>query len=167
MDTPKLSPTERLILANQYKILAQTEAEGMDTSTYENKAEILLRGYTGLYHMVFDSLSEEEPESVTDEVHDILSMFQTIEGATSSLSDEQKQQLNMSKLTFSGFDGNNDDHYHQTRFMINNLDYYEGLGYDINSHTSSSLPRYRRQLAVFKTLTGELSISDLNQIAAA
>jgi uncharacterized protein YfbU (UPF0304 family) len=168
MEAPKISLTERLILINQYETLVRLDED--NHSYHEQKAEILRRGYTGLYHDLFDGISEEVSEDVTKEVHDILSMFRTIENSIGSLPAEQQQQLNQSKLSFSGFDANNDDHYHQAKFMIQEQGLYDEYAeHDINSHTRSSLPRYQRQYALFQQLhesMQDLTFEQLKQLEA-
>lgn len=137
------------MLANQYKLLALTAKS--DRDTYATNAEILLRGYTGMYHHIFDSVSEPQPESVTNEVHDVLSMFFAIDNAIDELSEEQKSQLDLDRLSFGGFDGNNDNHFGQAKFMVEKLDLYEERkGRKLDSHTSSSLPKYKKMLAIYK-----------------
>jgi uncharacterized protein len=169
MNTPQLSRAERLILANQYRILALVDEQ--NASSNENNAEILLNGYTGLYHNLFDSLSDEVPESVTEEIHNILSMFRTLENSIASLPAGEKQQLHLTRLGFEGFDGNNDDHYHIAKFMVEKQELYDEYEkHSMNSHSSASLPRYRRQLAVFNRVhqsMQNLTLADLKQVEAA
>jgi uncharacterized protein YfbU (UPF0304 family) len=171
MEILSLSPVERLALANQFRILALSEEQGTDTSDYTTKAEILLRGYTGLYGQVFSEVAEEESPSVTEEVHQILTMFRAIDNSLAVLPDADKQQLDLQKLSFRGFDANNDDHYHQTSFMLEHLDLYaEHQGNYINSHSSATLGGYMRQLAVFNRVRvpmQNLDLAGLQAVAAA
>jgi uncharacterized protein YfbU (UPF0304 family) len=170
MEVLSLSPVERLTLANQFKILALSGEAGTDTdpADYNNKAEILLQGYTGLYHTIFEEVEDEEPASVTNEVHEIFSMFRTIDNSIAALSDGDREQLgDLKKLRFRGFDANNDDHYHQAKFMLERLDFYEEQqdAY-LNSHDSSTLGDYMRQLAVFKEVREPMQNIDLAGLQA-
>jgi uncharacterized protein YfbU (UPF0304 family) len=171
MTVSSLSPVQRLTLANQFRILALSEEEGTDTSDYTTKAEILLRGYTGLYDQVFSEVGEEQSPSVTEEVHQILTMFRAIHNSVAALPDTDKQQLDLQKLSFRGFDANNDDHYHQASFMLEQLDLYaEHQGNYINSHSSTTLPSYKRQLDVFNQIRvpmQNLDLAGLQAVAAA
>jgi hypothetical protein len=170
MQAPKLSPVERLILANQYKILVAISDQNV--STYQNNAEILRRGYTGLYHTIFENISEEVPEQAFTETMDIFDMFRGIEDSIGALNPEQQAQLNQTRLRFEGFDGNNDVHYGIANFLIKKQGFYsEHTNSKMNSHTSSSLGRYRRQLAIFNHVTQTAAVNDLTfeqlqQIAA-
>jgi len=168
MEAPKITPTERLILVNQYRILASVEEYGEE---YNTLAEIVERGYKGLYYKLFDSLHDEVSEEVTEETNDILDMFRHIQSGIASLTDDEKKQLNMSTLSFGGFDANHDDHYFQMEFMVKKLGLWDELKNTyLNSHSQAYLPRYRAQLAVFNSvrkLESPLGLADLQQIANA
>jgi uncharacterized protein YfbU (UPF0304 family) len=170
-EIPKLTELERLMLMNQYRILASLD----ESNSYQHTqyADILQRGHVGLYGDMFDSLSEGSSEEDLNEVDDILTMFNFIDNALEALAPEQRQQLDLKKLSFSGFDGNHDKHYSIARFLIEKMDrFQEYAGQQLNSHTSSSLPKYRKMLSVFnKAREGhfgsDLTLEDLQKIAAA
>lgn len=169
MTSPNLTATERLLLVNQYRILASLEPENGSASDYQNKVHILTRGYRGMYDQLFDELSEEHDESVTTEVHDILSMFRTIENSLAHLNDEQREQLDLSRLAFEGFDGNRDPHYGEAKFMIEKLEYYEEHQRSkLDAHSSAPLHRYRQQLALLQRVhqpMKELTFDQLKQLS--
>lgn len=143
-----LTTAERIILANQFQILANQDKSNAED--YNRSADILRNGYTGLYGHIFGDISEEQPESVTEETHNILSMFRWIDNNLPALTEEERAQLDLSALKFKGFDGNNDDHYHQTCFMVERLELYDELNaHALNSHSMSTLPHYHRMLAVY------------------
>jgi len=151
MDAPTLTLVERLTLANQYKILAALSED--NAAGFARNAEILLRGHVGLYHHVFDGVSEEVPTEVTDEVQDILDMFWGIHivFAERPQSEIKAAGLDRKKLTFNGFDANNDPHYEQARFMVERLDLYQELkGGNFNSHSRMDMSRYRRMLPIYQ-----------------
>jgi hypothetical protein len=74
---------------------------------------------------------------------------------------------------FPGFDGNNDDHYGVAQYLVEHLDRFTNLpGATNNSHTQSSLPRYRAMLRIYLPLRPKLgddtfSIEDFISVFAA
>ena len=148
---PNLTLTERVTLANQFYILSLIDKQNADD--HENKAEILTSGYTGLYDRIFDSFSEADPASVTTEAIDIMEMFWVLKNNIEALKPEDRTQLNLPALTFDGFDGNHDPHYSQAKFIVKRLGLFEELKkHGMNSHSRSSLPKYRRMLSVYNRI---------------
>jgi len=140
----KLTIVERQILANQYRILAKLEND----EYYERNADILVRGYTGKYHEVFNVHSEEIPIEICEETSEILNMYRRITNTIATLTPEQKEQLDLEKLKFEGFDANNDSHYHYGTFMIEKMNLWqEHKDMYFNSHSVFPLQKYRKMLA--------------------
>lgn len=151
MEEPKLTHAERVILANQYRILSFVDKQNADT--HETNSEILSRGYTGLYSSIFDGFSEEDPKSVTREVEDVLSMFWVLKNSLAQLHPTEKSQLNLAAFEFEGFDGNHDPHHAQARFIVKRLNLFEEVkSHGMNSHSQATLPKYRRMLAVYNQI---------------
>jgi len=145
----KLSKAERQILVNQYRILS---AVNEDSEYYDLKANILEQGYTGRYSEVF-TIHEEIPEDICDETDEILNMYRRINNAITQLSSEEKDSLNLEKLKFEGFDGNNDPHYHYMTFMVENMDLWQEYNeVYLNSHSQFPLTKYRKMLEYQKAL---------------
>ena len=162
----KLTITERQILANQFRILSKLEDE---TEYYEKKAEIVENGYTGQYGEVFNVDQEEMDYNYCTETHDILNMFRYISNTIPNLTEEEKASLNLNKLTFEGFDGNNDEHYHYTRFMIEKQGKWaEHKELYLNSHNSMTISNYRKMLLVCKKVLDskryDLNFEDLKEL---
>lgn len=147
----KLSLVERTILANQYRILAQTG--GDDTNI--TKAEILEGGFTGHYHQAL--LHDEEISAeICEETNQILNMYRAINAAYTQLTPEEKDGLNIDHIRFDGFDANGEGHYHYASFMIEDLDLWqEHAELYLNSHTSFSLVKYRKLLEIFDGVYGK------------
>lgn len=157
MNPNVLSITERTILANQYHILSAISQDEYESESFKKKADILEHGYEGHYHEIFDRIYDDTFSADSQsEVFDILEMFRKIRWGVNALSDAQKEQIDLEKLSFRGFDANNDKQFHFLYWWDkhNPTNYYkEDLG-DIsgyNSHTQSSLPSYKRMLAVHET----------------
>lgn len=173
MEVTTLTAAERLILVNQYRILAAVDDQ--DHEDYNNKAEIVERGYSGLYSRLFENISNEVDVETTRETHEILSMFRALSNGIAALTPDERSQITsdeLASLKFKGFDGNHDDHYFQTEFMVEKLGLYAELKDKYrNSHSQSTLPRYQRQLAIFNQVRTDfaepLTVVDLQQIAAA
>jgi uncharacterized protein YfbU (UPF0304 family) len=146
----KLSQTERLILANQYKILAKVEPENSGQFNYLK--EILERGYEGLYYYLFEGIdSEGISKSVTDETHEILTMYRRIKPSI-----ENSENPDIDQIKFKGFDGNHQSHYHIMKFMVEDLGLYsEYKDSYYNSHSQIPLTKYRDMLQVYKTFNLE------------
>lgn len=167
----KLTNVERLMLVNQYKILAKLDGEDEDHGYYSKKAEILERGYEWYYSDLFRN--ESLPKEISDETMDILDMFRQVEAYVEQLSEEERATVNAERLTFKGFDANNDRHYGFMKFIIERDDRYnEFKDRYLNSHTASSLPNYIRMLSVYKERTRgndhkHLSVDDLKAIQEA
>ena len=139
-----LSIVERQILSNQFRILEKLEE---DKDYYRTKAEILENGYTGRYGEVFLVNRDEIPFEVCKETSDILNMYRRINYAISSLSDEDKEEMELEKIKFEGFDGNNDSHYHYMEYMVENLNLWqEHKDNYLNSHSVFPIEKYRTLL---------------------
>ncbi|HSD13122.1 MAG TPA: YfbU family protein [Flavobacterium sp.] len=138
-----LTITERQILVNQFKILATI---GFDND-YETKIEILENGYTEQYFEVFDVATEEIPMTICEETSQILQMFRRISDTVETLSAEEKDSLDLEKITFEGFDANHDPHYHYMTFLVDKMDLWqEYKGMYLNSHSRFPMSKYRKML---------------------
>jgi uncharacterized protein len=98
----KLTDTERLILANQYDILATLRKD----DDYARMAETLRNGHEWLYRQYFDSLSENLPKDKVEHVLRILGIYSDMQASFRDLTD--KTGIKKTDLNFPGFDGNNE-----------------------------------------------------------
>ena len=163
-----LTLVERLILSNQNTILSLLDKR--QYNYYRTPAEIAEVGYEGLYCELFENIfTDPVPYEVCEETLDILDMFRVIDKAISSLTPDQKSDIELNKIQFEGFDANNDKHYYFMKFLIDKMERYEELkGMDFNSHSSSSIVKYRKMFEVYnrKKKDGiyELSYDDLKNM---
>ena len=82
-------------------------------------------------------------------------MFVELEAGKASLSDEEKADLDLSHIDYGGFDRNlNSTHVRVLDYLATKPLYQK---YDKNSHTESSLFRYRRMLEIYKQEVREFS----------
>src|SRR5690606_35297528 len=121
----ELTKTERLILANQNRILAFLDKPNADS--YNNNVEIAEYGYEGLYHQLLGVIGDDDiiPYAVYKEADEILSLFRLINNSFGKLSKEEQEEINLSAIEFEGFDANNDDHYFIATFMVEKLGLYK------------------------------------------
>lgn len=98
-DTPlKLTPVERLILANQYRILSALNEEDARHYDYPSRILILESGFEDHYREVFGGIAEPLSAEVCADVANILNLFDAIYESTNGQPPEP--------LRFEGFDHN-------------------------------------------------------------
>ncbi len=147
----ELTFAERAILANQFRILAATDAENKEQHLVD--AEVFESGFTGLYQESLQRIGEEVTPEICKETHEILGMYRMIDGAIGGLSPEIRETLDLKKIKFQGFDANNDRHYHFMTFMIDKQGKYQEHNSNyINSHNALTIHMYRNMLKVYKKL---------------
>lgn len=145
-----LTIAERAILINQEMILAKLYPE--EKEFHEERADLFKRGIAWIYNI---SLEDEVPYEVYTETLDILNMFVELEEGKASLSDEEKADLDLSHIDYEGFDRNlNSTHVRVLDYLATKPLYQK---YDKNSHTESSLFRYRRMLEIYEQEVREFS----------
>jgi len=150
MKPEKLTYTERLILANQFKILSIIDEDNSDGHKYCE--DIVTHGYEGFYDELYTGIYNPTPQEICTETFDILDMYRGIENSVAGLNESDKKKLDLERIEFKGFDANNDSHYGFMSFLVERADRYdEYKGKYINSHTASTLDKYRRMLKVFNT----------------
>jgi uncharacterized protein YfbU (UPF0304 family) len=98
----KLTDAERLILSNQYEILAHIKKD----EHYALLAETLRDGYELLYQEHFTKLSEVLSPEKVEHVMTILGIYGDMRDSFANLSD--KSGIEEQLLVFPGFDGTNE-----------------------------------------------------------
>lgn len=152
----KLSRFERLVLANQYRMLE---------ALIPDEAEYLARSRTALekgYEFEYDQIMQHVyPDGLTDdecrEVIHTLGMFEWLEQSYDRLPDKDKKGIEEYPLRFQGYDGNNETMFlTYTEYLFEEGKFQpllEGLAKrkgkkDFNSH-SHVRDTYGRMLAKF------------------
>jgi uncharacterized protein YfbU (UPF0304 family) len=139
----KIEEKDRLLLVNQYRILASLNKE--DEKYYQEKIEILENGYEKLYQNLFENFSSE-PLSAKDcnFVMDVLEMYGT--GMTLSFNNLQTKSITKEEIRFPGFNTNEEFKYYSfTLFWLETLDRYaeiqeisngnyRGIGENVNKY---------------------------------
>lgn len=144
----EFSRKDRLILINQYKILAKLYPD--DSEHYDELREILESGYEVFYSQIDEWISHDMPESEGVFVLDVLDLYRAIEDYKRISKDEEI--INLYGSYFMGFDGNNESQYMAfARFLVNKQGKFsEQQDYlrkndNMNSH-SLMVPRYKAML---------------------
>lgn len=150
----KLSKKERVILANQYKILAAIDSES--SSRYKELVEILENGYEIFYCMIDEWYGEEMPEQEGKFVLNILDLYRAIEDVKRRTKDSSLISHHLA--VFRGFDGNNEpSEMAFCRFLIEQQGKFEeqkqyaSRSGSFNSHAPMR-DKYKRMLDVANSI---------------
>ena len=158
-----ISPTERLILANQYRILSTAAPR---EANYEEFIEILENGYEGEYDRV---LAHVEPNRLSAEdcalVNDTLLMMSWL------LHYRRKSNAKLDEFVRPGFDANTEhDHLSYARFLFKRAGRrgFPGIKGVVDSH-GPRLERYRSMVKAWQASKDllELTKADIDRILAA
>jgi uncharacterized protein len=153
----EMDKVQRLMLVNQYRILALLDPEQADY--YNRAATVIESGYQITLTDPFRHLSDPMSEDDCRLVYRILTMYTTLQQSYEAL--EDKAGLEPSDVVFRGFDGNNEGEYlGYARFLMEQEDKYGHLklvGKSLNSH-APVLPGYRRMVAVWEPMQKALKV---------
>ena len=165
------SLTERLILANQYRIMELIDPESSDH--YGRIQDALRSGYELEYANLVsgflqgaDAMTAEECR----EVFDILDTFRVLGRAYDAL--EDKSDIDEGDIRFAGFDGNHEKQYGYSHYLREQGKWDELMPHGaINSH-HATMHRYRPMAEAWKQTSrdrryGELTRDDIERIVAA
>ncbi|RMC99885.1 hypothetical protein EAY64_06145 [Aquitalea palustris] len=165
----KITDAERLILANQYQILAELEVLNKhgDGKEYSELSNDLRDGYSFFYDGFFDAvLSNVLDKDDESFVLNTLDLFSTLKASYDELDKAQQAEIYAKGISFDGFDGNHETELlgfvdalakHNRFFTI--LDGKMGL----NSH-APMVSIYQRQLAKWEELGEPLYPMSFEQI---
>jgi uncharacterized protein len=157
----QISKRDRLILINQYKILASLNKDEADH--YKELISILENGYSIFYSQLDEWISDEMLPDEGRFVLDILDLYRAIEDIKRASKDSRL--LNHYYSFFRGFDGNNEtEHMSFCRFLIEAQGKFpEQKQYLLrNDNLNSHMPmieKYRQMLDEAKKLPNKWSMS--------
>jgi uncharacterized protein YfbU (UPF0304 family) len=153
----KLSDGEKLILmmlADMYKHM-NIENPEFDPAFITNT---IVNDHLWGFNWMFSGIpfAREELPPHVKETADILDMWMFLERSYEELSEADKARVNAAtertEVKFSGFDGNNEDHFGIARYFVEDLKRWEHFkGRDLNSHMPS-VDGYRRMFEIFEPL---------------
>ena len=155
----QLTLAERILLRNQLKIMKALDVPDSTAEQYDEHIEILEGGYEVFYPDILSGLNEHGTDSeVTAEVIEIFEMFRALDAA-------KRNGITVTK-GFEGYDGIHDPHCSFARFVLEVQGKFEESAPMRNSHSQSTLPKYRRMVSTWKSLgqNHTLSQSDVNAI---
>lgn len=146
----KLSPAERWILRNQYKLMQMLSDRPIPL--YQRAIEILESGFEDQYGYAAQGIAEEPfPADVAHEVHDILEMYSHLAWAAERT--KNREILESPRLKFAGFDGNHSsDHLRYAQFLHEKGEYQELGGRIITNSHRDNIRRYRAMVRVWKSI---------------
>lgn len=146
----KLTPAERLLLINQYRILA--ELRPSDATRHLAVVEVLQRGYEGLYPAVFSDLADP-PMSPGEckPVIETLEMFRVLSESYRRLGPDV--EIDPRAVTFAGFDAVEEPRqHHLASLLMRTEERFQSLGrqQQLDGLAPPRLETYRRMLSRFR-----------------
>jgi uncharacterized protein len=154
-----LSDGEKLILVmlseiyKSQKIKGEIDPDLVLASVFGDKAWGLKWEYGGLFNT-----PENNPPAV-QETCNILDMYRLLTSSFERLSAADKKRVEKEAdifkeyVHYQGFDGNHDEHIGVVGYLVTKLKRYTEIKHpDLNSHSSATLPKYRRMLKVHEKL---------------
>lgn len=168
----EISDAERLILANQYEILARLDRlqSGHEHDSYSLLASQLRDGYEWLYQQSLSYMADVLDERVVNHVLETLELFSTLKASYDRLAD--KSGIDEHHVTFLGFDGNNEAEMLGFAHALGQADRYNSV-LDEGNCPNSHMPTYElygRMIEQWKALGSPrfpLTKDHIQQIAAA
>lgn len=166
----KIEEKDRLILVNQYKILASLNKD--DEKHYQEKIEILENGYEKLYQSLFVNFSEKTLS--IDEcsfVMNVLEMYGT--GITLSFNNLKNKTLTSDDIRFPGFNTNEEFKYYSfALYWLETLDNRYGEIKEISNGNykgiGNNMKKYEKMIDKWKSFKkyslSEDQIKELIQI---
>ena len=158
----ELTKPERLILLNQYRILAKLEPD--DSRASEEACEILRNGYALEYEKLGSYVDPAVSEAECREVKDILDMYRALKIARGKLPEET---FGEGDTVFPGFDGNNEtEHFAYATFLIETQNKWPESKRDPRNSHRPMLARYRSMLGSWEESANkwELTAEDAARI---
>jgi len=155
----KITKTERAILVYNLKILKILKPE--ESEEYQQKIDILSRGFTYLYEEVLGiSPDPEIPEETCKFAWDVLTMYRYINNFIRDNPDSEV--VNHHYAIFPGFDASSESEYFFVAFIINERkDFSEQIEHrkqndNFNSHCEMGYI-YRRMLKKFEEFRSRIN----------
>ncbi|WP_316196617.1 YfbU family protein [Bradyrhizobium sp. SZCCHNS3053] len=154
----KLTDGERLIVLMLAGIQKGLKLKGEFDPDFVSKAVL----YDQLWALTWEHSGipwddKTTPPAVGETV-DILDMWTFLESGYKGLAPIERKRVEVEAapfgkdVKFPGFDGNNEEHYHLAKFLIDDLGRFSTFkGRSLNSH-SRSLPGYLRMYDLFETI---------------
>jgi hypothetical protein len=163
----KLSDGERLIVVmlaevmEELKLDGETDPKLVKTLAINNDDWAIAHKYPMMFN------SEGRDDEVVKETIDILWMWGIVEHSLEQLTGaDAADAATWPWAKFNGFDGNHDPHYGVAHTLIHDLGEFQDFAdRGLNSHSQSSLPRYRSMYEKFEGYINASAASPLSKAA--
>lgn len=141
---PKLTKVERLLLANQYRIMNMIDPD--DSREHQKIIDCLYEGY--LHRLdIFDHINEQIDNTIHSDVFRILQLYRSIYDALNVLWAEPSEPRK--QLPFPGFDGNEESSYYAyTNYLLEREGLYKEL--QSNSGYNSHCPMWPKYVSMLR-----------------
>jgi uncharacterized protein YfbU (UPF0304 family) len=166
----QLSLTERLILANQYRIMELIDPENAEGHAL--KQDALRSGYGLDIDDLVSEFAEGEDAFTAEEcreVFDILDTFRALHRAYDAL--EDKSGIDEDDIRSEGFDANHEKQYHYAHHLRQQDKWEELMPHGAINSRHLTMDRYRPMAAAWKQIPSNrrhrLTKEDIQQIVAA
>ncbi|HBV77405.1 MULTISPECIES: YfbU family protein [Vibrio] len=162
----EMTNAQRLILSNQYNLMAQLEPENADK--YKRLQIIVERGY-GLQMRELDKNFGRMEEKECREIIDYMEMYHAMQESNNMLSGSDKVNVDQRRLQFLGFDiATEHQAVNYVRFLIDSEGMYPQFHKE-DHHFNAQMPmqdKYRRMLSTWRNCPRQyhLSSTELMQI---
>lgn len=163
----ELELKDRLLLSNQFRILAMLEPE--NDSDHLQNAKIVERGYERNYSSITEWFYDGFPRKDCNEVIEILELYRALNFSYKQI--EDRENITENDIAFFGFDGNSEGLYMDyAEFWIEDKKRFQELRepeeFSFNSHSYDSLGTHRKRLRIWKELgrSKKMTISDIRQV---
>ncbi|MDB5851083.1 MAG: hypothetical protein JWP29_4835 [Rhodoferax sp.] len=142
-----LTKIERLILLNQYRLLATLEPT--EARSYERHVKALENGFATEYGFL-DRLSAELSEEDCEFVYHALNVYEGMQSSWDRLAD--KDGITKDSLAYHGFAGNSEGPFMSySRYIVEDLGKYDYLLIgDHNSHRPTGV-QYERMISTWRS----------------
>lgn len=157
-----MTPVQRLILSNQYQIMAMLDAE--NAARYRRCQTIIKRGY-GLQMRELDGEFSQLPEAECRTLLAMMEMYHALHISWGNLKDPQS--VDARRLIFPGFDSTSEGPFlGYVRFLVESEGRYTHFSAGVNRF-DAQVPmweKYQRMLAVWHNCPRQYHLS-ANEIA--
>ena len=162
----EMTNAQRLILSNQYYLMAQMDPE--NAAKYRRLQTIVEHGY-GLQMRELDKDFGKLPEQECRKIIDFMEMYHAMQESYKMLSKEHQSQVDRRRLQFLGFDAATESQQvHYVRFLTEEEGLYpqfEKAEHMFNSQVPM-LEKYQRMLQTWRNCPRQyhLSATEIQQI---
>ncbi|WP_434359457.1 YfbU family protein [Parasalinivibrio latis] len=144
----EMTHAQRLILSNQYSLLAQLDPE--NAKKYRRLQTIVERGYALQMREVEKDFGEL-PEQQCRDIIDYMEMYHALQESFRMLAEKDQPQVDQRRLQFWGFDAATEGHLmHYVRFLTDSEGLYPQFD-KTEHHFNAQVPMLEKYTRMLKT----------------